>query len=60
MATIPQVEQKKRTSEEVAVDLLKLVEEHFDEMGLTEAERDERFEALDRSLSARDAVRAST
>ena len=59
MAAISQVEQKTRTSQEVAADLLKLVEEHFDEMGLTEAERDERFEALDHSLSARDAVRAS-
>ena len=60
MATIPQVAAKRRTSEEVAVDLLKLVEEHFDEMGLSEAERDERFDALDRSLSAKDAARART
>ena len=60
MATIPQVAAKRRTSEEVAVDLLKLVEEHFDEMGLSEAERDERFDALDRSLSAKDATRART
>jgi len=60
MATIPQVEPKQRTSEEVAVDMLKLVEEHFDEMGLSEAERDERFDALDRSLSAKGAARART
>jgi hypothetical protein len=60
MATTPQVRPKKRTSEEVAVDMLKLVEEHFDEMGLSKAERDERYDALDRSLNAKDATRART
>jgi hypothetical protein len=58
MATIPQVEPKRRTSEELAVELLQVVEEHFDGMGLTEAERDERYDALDRSLNARGATRA--
>ena len=57
MATIPQVSPKKRTLEEGAAELHRLIEEHFDEMGLTEAERDARYASLDRSLDARDRAR---
>jgi len=57
MATIPQVRPKKRTLKEGAAELHRLIEEHFDEMGLTEVERDARYASLDRSLDARDIAR---
>ncbi len=58
MATIPQVEQKKRTMDEAAIEMHRLIEECFDDMGLSQQERDARYSALDRSLDARDASRA--
>ena len=57
MATIPQPAPRKLNLEEAAAELYRLLEEHFDEMGLTEAQRDARYAALDRSLDARDIAR---
>jgi hypothetical protein len=58
MATIPQARPKRRTLNESAKELHRLLEECFDDMGLTQAERDARYSALDRSLDAKDASRA--
>ena len=58
MATIPQIEPKKRTSEELASELHRLIEGCFDDMGLSQQERDSRYRALDHSLDANDAARA--
>ncbi len=60
MATIPQVKPKRRTDEELAAELHRVIEGHFDDLGLTEAQRDEKYAALDRSLNARDASRAKS
>jgi len=53
MATIPQVKPKKRTDKELAAELHRLIEGCFDDMGLSQTERDARYDALDRSLNAR-------
>ena len=58
MATIPQVRPKKRTDEELAEELHRVIEGHFDNLGLTEAERDQEYTELEQSLNARDASRA--
>jgi hypothetical protein len=58
MATIPQVTPKKRTDKELAAELRQVIEGHFDDLGLTEAQRDEEYAALEQSLNARDASRA--
>jgi len=58
MATIPQVKPKQRTDEELVSELHQVIESHFDDLGLTEAERDEEYAALEQSLNARDASRA--
>jgi len=55
MAAIPRIVPKRRTDEELAAKLRRLIEGCFDDMGLSEAERDMRYEALDRSLDANDA-----
>ncbi len=58
MATIPQARPKKRTDEELAAELHKVIEGHFDDQDLTQAERDKKYAQLERSLNARDASRA--
>jgi len=58
MATIPQVEPKKRTDEELAAELLQLIDGYFDDIGLDQAEKVARYDALDEPLSARDSARA--
>lgn len=58
MATIPQVRPKKRTDEELAAELHRVIEGHFDELGLSAAQRDAEYADLEQSLNARDASRA--
>ena len=67
MATIPQVKQVARktsgqetrpTLEEGAAELYHLLEQHFDEMGLTEAERDERYARAERRVISANAAGA--
>jgi hypothetical protein len=58
MATVPQVRPKKRSDEELAAELGRVLESYFDDIGLTQAERDARYAAVDKSLDARDAARA--
>jgi hypothetical protein len=58
MATIAQVKPKQRTDEELVAELRQVIEGHFDDLGLTAAERDKEYEALEQSLNARDASRA--
>jgi hypothetical protein len=58
MATIPQVKPKQRTDEELVAELRQVIEGHFDNLGLSAAERDKEYEALEQSLNARDASRA--
>jgi hypothetical protein len=58
MATIPQVEQKRRTDEELAAELLELIDGYFDDIGLSQAEKDARYDALDEPASAGSSVRA--
>jgi hypothetical protein len=58
MATIPQVKPKQRTDEELVAELRRVIEGHFDDLGLTAPERDKEYEALEQSLNARDASRA--
>ena len=60
MATIPQVKPKKRTDKQSAAELYRVIEGHFDDLGLTEAERDKKYAALEQSLNARDASRAKS
>jgi hypothetical protein len=60
MATIPQVRPKKRTDEQLAAELGRVFESYFDDMGLTQEERDARYAAIDKSLDARDAARAKS
>jgi hypothetical protein len=60
MATIPQVKPKKRTDKDLAAELHKVIEEHFDDLRLTEVQRDEKYASLGRSLSARNASRAKS
>lgn len=57
MATIPQV-QPKSTDTELAADLHRLIEGCFDDMELSTAERDSRYNALERSLDTSDASHA--
>ena len=62
MATLPvtHVEQPntKLTPEEAAAELYRIVEGHFDDLGLTEEQRDERYSKLDRKLQATNAAAA--
>jgi hypothetical protein len=58
MATIPQIKPKQRTDEELVSELRQVIESHFDDLGLTDAERDQEYDALEQSLNARDASRA--
>ncbi len=58
MATIPHPQPTGRTKEELAVELLDLMEGYFDDAGLTESQREERYAALKNSLDEKDAVRA--
>jgi hypothetical protein len=60
MATIPQTRPKKRTDKELAEELHRVIEGHFDQHGLNEAERDKRYTGLHRSLNAKDAARAKS
>jgi hypothetical protein len=60
MATIPQIRPKKRTDKELAAELHRVIEGHFDQRGLNEAERDKRYTDLERSLNAKDAARAKS
>jgi hypothetical protein len=60
MATIPQVRPKKRTDKELAAELGYVMESYFNDMGLTQQERDARYAALDKSLDARDAAHAKS
>jgi hypothetical protein len=48
------------TREEAVNGLHSLIEGHFDEIGLSEAERDERYDKLRESLDAKDAAIART
>ena len=60
MATISQVRPKKRTDKELAAELGRVIESYFDDVGLTQQERDARYDALDKSLDARDSARAKS
>jgi hypothetical protein len=58
MATIPQARPKKRTDEELAAELHRVIEGHFDRQGLDQNERDKNYAKLKRSLNVKDASRA--
>jgi len=58
VATIPQVNPKQRTDEELVSELHQVFESHFDDLGLTMPERDAEYAALEQSLNERDASRA--
>jgi hypothetical protein len=60
MATIPQTKPKQRTLDESAAELYRLLEEHFDQMGLTEAERDERYARAERRVTSAGAAHAKS
>jgi hypothetical protein len=55
---LPEVQEKKLTLEESAAEFYRLLEENFDSMGLTEAERDERYTRAERRVLSEDAVDA--
>ena len=56
--SLPQVHEQRQTLEEGAAELYRLLEEHFDEMGLTEAQRDERYARAEQRVIAEGAVDA--
>jgi hypothetical protein len=56
--SLPRVQEEKPTLEEGAAELYRLLEEHFDEMGLTEAERDERYARAEQRVIAEGAADA--
>jgi hypothetical protein len=62
MATLSQVNvqqtESQMTLEQAAAELYKIVESHFDDLGLAEAQRDERYNSLRESLDAKDAASA--
>jgi hypothetical protein len=58
IATSPEVQSSTATIGDSANELYRLVEEHFDEMGLTEEERDERYSRAERRVIAQDAADA--
>ena len=62
MATLPKSDIKmaepKLSLEEAAAELYKIVEGHNDELGLNEAERDNRYTSAREFLDAKDASRA--
>ncbi len=58
MAAIPRIEQNRPTLEEAAEELYRLLESCFDHQGISETERDARYDALSKSLDAKDVGRA--
>ncbi len=60
MATIPQVKPQTGSTKELATEMRRAVEGHFDESGLTDAERESKYASLERSLNERDASRAKS
>jgi hypothetical protein len=58
MATVPQAPPTSQTKEESARELLNVMENYFDDIGLTASERDGRYAALKNSLDAKDDARA--
>lgn len=64
MATIPQTEQMlvpaRRSDSELVAELHGIFEGVFDEMGLTDAERDERYDSLESHLISNDVSRAKS
>jgi len=57
MEKFPQVKPKRRTDGELASELLQVIESHFDDLGLTLAQRDVHYAALEQSLNARDTAK---
>ncbi len=59
MAMLPQTEIEQPapvlTLDEAAAELYKIVEAHFDDLGLTEAQRDERYTSAQQFLDAKNA-----
>ena len=43
---------KKRSLDQAAAEMFGILEEHFDELGLSEAQRDERYAHAERRVSA--------
>ena len=60
MATIPQLIPAKRSDKELSEELHSLIEECFNDMDLSQSERNARYAALDRSLDAKDVARAKS
>ena len=58
--TLPDVQEKTPTLEESAAELYRLLEEHFDEMGLSEAERDVRYARAEQRVIAEGAPDAAS
>jgi hypothetical protein len=63
MATLPQIDveqtEPKLTLDEAASELYKIVEGHFDSLGLSEEERDQRYISAREFLDAKDAANAT-
>lgn len=61
MATIPQVKQEKaKIADEAASKIASLLEEHFDEMGWSEEERDKRVRQASADVKTAAARRAKS
>jgi hypothetical protein len=64
MAALSQIDvehaEPKLTLDEATAELYKIVEGHFDDLGLTEQERDERYSNLRERLDSKDAVISTT
>lgn len=62
MATLPQTDveqvEPSLTLDEAAAELYKIVEGHFDDLGLTEAERNARYVSAREFLDTKDAANA--
>jgi hypothetical protein len=63
MAALPQIDveqtEPKPTLDEAASELYKIVEGHFDSLGLSEEERDQRYISAREFLDAKDAANAT-